>query len=264
MQSTASTKVPVFLLGISGPSSSGKTTLAHQLSNVFGPHVRLILHGDDFCKDISLLPVRNGYVDADGPDGVDFESLVKVLDYVKVNEGKAPDNLKSWQKDAYPDQEAQSLSMISAATLNMLKHKASEQLHDADNVYIVVIEGFLLYHTANIRERLDGKLFLTLHHAEAKRRRLTRPSYGPEAKEGEFWKTEDYFEKMVWRNYVEQHADLFEGGNVEGDIDSNLCNARGISVQTETNSGGEQTLIWAVDTLISLLKMHTTHLRKPR
>lgn len=32
---------------------------------------------------------------------------------------------------------------------------------------------------------------------------MTRLSYGAEAKEDEFWKTDDYFEKMVWRNYVE-------------------------------------------------------------
>ena len=87
----------VFLLGISGPSSAGKTTIAHLLSSVlFSPHVKLLIHGDDFCKDISLIPACNGYIDADGPKGVDFETLVKTLDYVRASGGKPPDSLKSW------------------------------------------------------------------------------------------------------------------------------------------------------------------------
>lgn len=61
------------------------------------------------------------------------------------------------------------------------------------------------------------------------------PSYGAEAKKDEFWKTEDYFEKMVWRNYVEQHADLFEDGNVEGEIDKKVCGEREIAVQEAMN-----------------------------
>ncbi len=76
-------------------------------------------------------------------------------------------------------------------------------------VRMVIVEGFMLFNFAGIRERCDVRLFVRLSRGEARRRRMKRPGYGSEAKEGEFWKTEDYFEKMVWRNYVEQHGDFF-------------------------------------------------------
>lgn len=111
-----------------------------------------------------------------------------------------------------------------------------------------------MYHISDVLTRLDGKLFIRLDHQEARRRRLTRPSYGSEAQDGEFWKTEDYFEKIVWRNYVEQHAHLFEDGNVEGNIDKKVCREKGIVVQELMNMEIAQTLGWGVDVVISLLE----------
>ena len=111
-QSTALNEPPLFLLGISGPSSAGKTTLAHLLSSVLTPQVQLLLHGDEFCKDISFIPTYNGYIDTDGPSGVDFEKLVETLDYVKANGGKPPENFTSWQSDIFPDQEARATRMV--------------------------------------------------------------------------------------------------------------------------------------------------------
>ena len=61
---------------------------------------------------------------------------------------------------------------------------------------------------------------------------------------------------MVWRNYVEQHADLFEDGNVEGKVDREACGERGIALQEGMNVEVGQTLSWAVDIVIGLLKTH--------
>ena len=143
--------------------------------------------------------------------------------------------------------------MVPQDTLKQMREKISKQLKGA-NYSIVILEGFLLYHASNVLTRLDGKLFIRLDHQEARRRRMTRPSYGSEAQDGEFWKTEDYFEKIVWRNYVEQHAHLFEDGNVEGSIDKKVCREKGIMLQEAMNMEIVQTLGWAVDVVISLLK----------
>lgn len=138
-------------------------------------------------------------------------------------------------------------------TLEQMREKISKQLKGA-KYSIVILEGFLLYHISDILTRLDGKLFIRLDHQEARRRRLTRPSYGSEAQDGEFWKTEDYFEKIVWRNYVEQHAHLFEDGNVEGSIDKKVCREKEIVVQESMNMEIVQTLAWAVGVVITLLE----------
>jgi hypothetical protein len=50
-----------------------------------------------------------------------------------------------------------------------------------------------------------------------------RQGYGDEAKvDDEFWKTEDYFEKLVLRTYQEQHAFMFEHREVEGKVDEQV------------------------------------------
>lgn len=237
-QLSASNKPPVLFLNISGPSSAGKTTLAHLFSSVFAPHVQSIFHGGQLCKDISLIPTCNGYIDSDGLGVVDFEKLIETLIYVKANEGKPPENLKSWQSEGFPDQGARAFRMVSKDTIKQLSDRVAEKLEDI-NYSIVIMEGFLFYHIQDVWRRLDGRLFVRLDHQEARPRRLKRPSYGAEVEEDEFSKTEDYFEKMVWRNYVEQHADLFEDGNVEREIDR-------IAVQEAMNVEMWQTLNWAV------------------
>jgi nicotinamide/nicotinate riboside kinase len=68
---------------------------------------------------------------------------------------------------------------------------------------IVILDGFLLFHDAEIRKRLDMMFFFGLSHDVTKERRFSRQGYGVEAKPDEFWKTEDYFEKMVCRCYRE-------------------------------------------------------------
>ena len=83
---------------------------------------------------------------------------------------------------------------------------------------------------------------------------MTRPNYSIEAKEGEFWKMEDYFEKVSWRNYVEQHQGFFQEGNVEGDIDAQRCQALGILVQDHIDCNIQDTLRWAVEAILSALE----------
>ena len=110
----------VFLIGLSGPAAAGKTTLAHLFSHIFSPHVSLILHGDDFCKEFDQIPTVNGYLDADGPAGVDFTRMGEVLDYVKV-QGTAPEGFNSWQADVFPGQDTRALRMIDSNMLEDLR-----------------------------------------------------------------------------------------------------------------------------------------------
>ncbi|KAJ5641454.1 hypothetical protein N7490_005454 [Penicillium lividum] len=81
-------------------------------------------------------------------------------------------------------------------------------------------------------------------------RRFTRPGYGSEARSGGFWKTEDYFEKMVWRNYVAQHAQFFIGGDVEGIVHAQQCQNLGIAILPGLDRPLEDSLPWAIDQII--------------
>ena len=112
----------IFFVGLSGPASAGKTNMAHLLSHIF-PSVTLILHADELCKEIKDLPTVNGYLDADGPDGVNFPRMVQVLDFVKANDGRTPPDFKIWQDDVYPGQDRIALGLVPAQVLADLATK---------------------------------------------------------------------------------------------------------------------------------------------
>lgn len=112
----------VFLTRLSGPAAAGKTTLAHLLSHIFSPHVSLILHGDDFCKEFDQIPTVDGYLDADGPAGVDFTRMGEILDYVKV-QGTTPEGFNRWQADVIPGQDRRALRMIDSNMLEDLREQ---------------------------------------------------------------------------------------------------------------------------------------------
>ena len=100
----------------------------------------------------------------------------------------------------------------------------------ADVPPICIIDGFLLYSESmhSIRELFDVKLFLRTDYATAKSRRENRTGYV--TLEG-FWEDPPgYVEKVVWPNYVGDHAFLFEGGNVEGDFKGEVLESVGVKV----------------------------------
>ncbi|KAJ5765692.1 nicotinamide riboside kinase 1 [Penicillium odoratum] len=250
----------VIFVGLSGPSSSGKTTLAHILCQIF-PNTE-ILHADDFCKEFDQIPTVNGYLDCDGPAGVDFVRLGETLDYMKSHNGRLPDGFKSWQADVFPNLRLKAIELAPVELMENMRAKVQQaqrlaghnSSRDLVAAKIVFVDGFLLYHEPSIRNRLDLRLFLRLSHASAKQRRFTRPGYGSEAKSGEFWKTEDYFEKMVWRNYVAHHAQFFIGGNVEGIVHAQQCQNLGIEILPGLDRPLEDSLPWAIDQIIEFLK----------
>ena len=243
----------VTIVGLSGPSSCGKTTLAHLLQHIL-PNVVYILHADDFCKEFDQIPTVDGYLDCDGPGAVDFVRMAQVLDHMKGCNGLPPADFKSWQDDVFPGQREKALETVPKALIQSLRAETRRSGLDFSSSKVVILEGFLLFHNAEIRKRLDLKLFFRLSHDVAKERRFRRQGYGPEAKPDEFWKTEDYFEKMVWRCYREQHAFMFREGDVEGDVDENACEEAGINVLPGLDQPVADSLIWTTDQIISGLR----------
>jgi len=96
---------------------------------------------------------------------------------------------------------------------------------------ICILDGFLLFGQEPPLERitnelLDIKILLTVSREKATRRREARDGYV--TLEG-FWKDPPgYVDKIVWPNYAESHAWLFENGDVEGWLDGNVLGEKGI------------------------------------
>lgn len=82
------------IVGLSGCSSSGKTTLARLLRDLFcsaAPSTTtsstpcFVLHEDDFYRPEQDLPVRdNGLLDWDCPDAIDVAALERALEHIRA------------------------------------------------------------------------------------------------------------------------------------------------------------------------------------
>jgi nicotinamide/nicotinate riboside kinase len=107
---------------------------------------------------------------------------------------------------------------------------------------------------AAIKPNLDIKLFLRTTYAKAKARREARDGYV--TLEGFWADPPGYVDKIVWPNYVEEHAWMFQGGDVEGEFKMDVLEKEGIKVQDKVGVDGdiEKTFEWTVDTILDELK----------
>ncbi|KAI9789330.1 MAG: ribosylnicotinamide kinase [Peltula sp. TS41687] len=237
------------IVGISGSSSSGKTTLSRLLRGIFP--VSFILHQDDFYKPDELIPLtKDGLQDWDCVESLDIPGLLASLEYIHAH-GAIPPSLVS-KEDQNPIN-PNSNNAVSPSTISRLKALVSDHLAGQGRHTLAILDGFLLYGSSasSVREMLDVKLFLrTKSFGEAKRRRESREGYV--TLDG-FWKDPPgYMDKIVWPAYVREHALLFEDGDVQGTYDQDVLGKLGIRVldKEEEDEGLEKLLQWAVGVIL--------------
>jgi nicotinamide/nicotinate riboside kinase len=69
------------VVGISGCSSSGKTTLSRLLRDIFPS--TFVLHEDDFYKPEDQLPKKNDLVDWDCAEALSIPDIVRSLNHIQ-------------------------------------------------------------------------------------------------------------------------------------------------------------------------------------
>lgn len=213
------------LVGISGPSSSGKTTLSRLLRDIFPPSKLFILHLDDFYLTDGQIPVKNGIQDWDCLESLNIPQLREALQYIKEH-GKSPSWLVSKE-----DENSVGEHGVSDADISRLRGEMESLLaakKDWRDRRICIVDGFLLFSEEmhQIRSLFDVKLFLRTTYNTAKKRREARSGYV--TLEG-FWEDPPgYVDKIVWPNYVHDHKFLFENGDVEGQLCQDVCEATNI------------------------------------
>jgi nicotinamide/nicotinate riboside kinase len=107
-------------IGLSGPSSSGKSTLAYLHQQIF-PNVAFLLHADEFCREFNEIPTVSEYLDCDGPDIIDYDRMAEVLDYLRAHDGAPPPDFRSWQDGVFPGQEVKALATTPLHLIERLK-----------------------------------------------------------------------------------------------------------------------------------------------
>ena len=244
---------PAFLIGLSGCSSSGKTTIAHLLPLILPPTTPwFILHLDDFFIPKHLLiPDTNGELDADCRHAIDFAAFKRMIEYAK-REGRLPATFQSLQPD---DEHERAVSQVPPEVLDGLRQTLSGVRALQDGRAIGIVDGFLLYHSETIRNLIDIKILLRASLEQSRHRRFQKAEYqDPEAGKY-FWRTVDYFDRVVWRNHVQQHSVLFKNEDVGSKPDSKICDQVGISVQPSLDSTVEEQLRWVTRVVIRGLEL---------
>lgn len=234
---------PPLLIGVSGPSSSGKTTLSRLLRDIFPPSRLFLLHLDDFYLTDADIPVKDGIQDWDCLESIDQTSLQQALHDIKLH-GKSPTWLVSKE-----DQNSVGEHGVPEAEIQSLRARVDTWLQTSagwQDRRICIVDGFLLFSQdmQHIRSLFDLKLFLRTSNETAKRRREARSGYV--TLEG-FWQDPPgYVDKIVWPNYVRHHKFLFHDGDVEGPLNADVCDRIGIHGMPQGAQGSmTECLAWA-------------------
>ena len=227
MPATATTSPPpvTLIVGISGPSSSGKTTLSRHLRDILPG--TFILHEDDFYKPDGEIPEHDGVADWDCLESLDLDALRKALKHIRSHGVPPPELVSKEDLNSVGD------SGVDHSVVADLKQRAAEFAEARTGIRVAIVDGFLLFseEMKDVRDLFDVKLFLRTDYATAKTRREARKGYV--TIEG-FWEDPPgYVDRIVWPNYVKDHAFLFEGDDVQGSPKEDLIRCLGIHLMPQ-------------------------------
>ncbi|KAH3901381.1 related to Nicotinamide riboside kinase [Saccharomycodes ludwigii] len=199
----------VLIVGMSGCSSSGKTTLSKITSEVIPQSI--LIHEDDFFKHDDQIPIDPKYNIAnwDSPDALDIPLFIKELDHIKKTGGCEISN-KLIHNNNVDDLQKFNLD---SNFLTQLKKKYADLLIKHSNLKIVLVDGFMLFHDDLLRSKFDIKLLFRAKYSTLKKRRGARPGYQTL---DSFWVDPPYyFDEFVYKSYYDTHKKLFIDDDVE-------------------------------------------------
>src|SRR3989344_8694129 len=136
----------VFIIGIAGPSSSGKSTICTELQKHL-PNSSII-HTDDYWCNPENFPKEKGVKNWELPECLDFDRLYTNL--LELKQGK-PTIAPQWAQWIYPP----------------LKKEIKPSK-------VIIVEGFRLFWDKRIRKLLDFKIYIDVPEEMIVQRRIER------------------------------------------------------------------------------------------
>ncbi len=127
----------MLLIGITGGSGSGKTTVVKKVMDSFSREQVTILSQDNYYKDnsnISLEERRN--INFDHPDSIEFDLLVQHLE--DLHAGKA----------------------IEEPTYDYITSTRQQKTIRVEPKHVIIVEGILLFADKRVRDLCDMKVFV--------------------------------------------------------------------------------------------------------
>lgn len=175
---------PWLIIGVSGVTCGGKTTLTAELNKVF-PRSKVISQDDYF------LPVEDprhtwivelNHINFELPTALDMDRIVQDIKTIIGNRQLVNLNGKNHV-------DTRTLSRADLQRVANQKMKVSP-------INLLIVEGFSILNYKPIEELCDLKYYFTLNKDECYKRRLTRVYEPPDCP--------GYFEKCVWPEHLKQ------------------------------------------------------------
>lgn len=190
------------LIGVGGPSCSGKSTLTNHLSILLNAK---IVHQDLFYKPDQDIPLMDGVMDGvahwDCPDAIDNDLFLNHLLLTLQNE------LVHGVVHAVGPNRPKTSGDLSPKTLLEIAPLVAS-IHSLGHT-LVLVDGFLIYHSLKVVSLFTVKLFLRASFATLKQRREARQEY---MTQGGTWRDpEGYFEQVVWPSYLKYNRHVIGG-----------------------------------------------------
>lgn len=131
-------KKKVIIIGISGPSASGKSLLANTIINELGSEQVVVVSEDSYYKDSSHMPFeQREKINYDHPEAFDHALL---CEHLRV--------LQSGQSVEIPN-------------YSHSEHIRMPETRSIGNHAIIVLEGILLFSDKALRELMDIRIFMS-------------------------------------------------------------------------------------------------------
>lgn len=127
----------VIVIGISGPSASGKSLLANTIVNELGSNQVVVISEDSYYKDLKGIPFEEREkINYDHPDSIEHCLL--------------ENHLKQLQQH----------KTVEIPFYDYSQHQRSQETRKIGGYRIVVLEGILLFVDPKLRELMDIRIFM--------------------------------------------------------------------------------------------------------
>lgn len=127
----------MMIIGISGPSGSGKSLLANTIINELGSEQVAIISEDSYYKDLGDMPyAERCKINYDHPDAFDHDLLRQHLKALQL--GKT----------------------IQVPRYDHTQHQRMQETRSTGPHHIIVIEGIMLFGESVLRDLMDVRIFM--------------------------------------------------------------------------------------------------------
>jgi uridine kinase len=127
----------MLIIGITGGSGSGKTTVVKKVMSFFSPKQVTIVSQDSYYKDNSnILPEARANINFDHPESIEFDLLVEHLKLLRAG--------KAIEEPVYD---------------YITSTRQKETIHIEPN-HVIIVEGILLFVDKGVRDLCDIKVFV--------------------------------------------------------------------------------------------------------